>query len=246
VSEPLADVCCARLRAADLAHLGALRAHADLRALFRDGELWLFWPAGDADLARALLAIGGCALYASAGGVWRRPGASLPAFDVPDAAGARPLSSVLFPAPVTAVAPGGESWRRATLQLVRDGPPRPATALRAARADILRWADTATTHQLEALRACWCGEDVLLLGAPLPALPGERFWGSRVLLPLGRRPEPELAEPVLAGALRLREGEVALWTAAGVEVLSADAAGPVTRAGLRLTAGPRSTRRGRE
>jgi hypothetical protein len=100
---------------------------------------------------------------------------------------------------------------------------------------LLRWADVATSHQLRSVQAAWCDEEVLLRGT-LPVLTGERFWGKQVLLPLGFRVEPELAQSVILAALGVRPGDVALWTTAGVEVISSEAFGPVTRAGIRLAA----------
>jgi hypothetical protein len=230
---PLADTSCACLPATALAHLGALRACEHLSAL-REGErLWLFWPAGDIELARAILAVGGAALFLRRDSVWYRLGEHLPVFHVPDSRAARPLSSLLFPAPVTPVPPGPAAWRPVSLELVRDGTPREASALRLTLAVLRNWADVATSHQLRNVQAACCGEDVILRGK-LPVLAGERFWGGRVLLPLGYRVEPDLAEGVLLSALGLQQGEVALWTAEGVEILAAEAFGPVTRAGVRL------------
>jgi hypothetical protein len=76
---------------------------------------------------------------------------------------------------------------------------------------------------------------VLLRGPALPGtLDGERFWGDSVLIPLGRRPEPDLPESVLAAALELCDGAVAMVAADGVEVVPGAAVGPVSRAGVRL------------
>jgi hypothetical protein len=99
------------------------------------------------------------------------------------------------------------------------------------------WADRATTRQLESLEAVVCTGRVLLRGERLPALPGERFWGRRVLLPLGCRADPELADEVLAEALGLQPGEVALLTGAGVEVVAAEQFAPLSRAAVRRAVG---------
>jgi hypothetical protein len=76
-------------------------------------------------------------------------------------------------------------------------------------------------------------EGAALLRGRLPALVGERFWGKRVLVPAGRRPDPAVGEDVLAAALRLGE-DVALLTDAGADVFPRDAFGPVSRAAVRL------------
>jgi hypothetical protein len=52
---------------------------------------------------------------------------------------------------------------------------------------------------------------MLLLGKRLPLLPGgERFWGERVLLPLGWRAEPELPESAIYAALGIEDDAILL------------------------------------
>jgi hypothetical protein len=234
MSDRLANTCCARLPSTALAHLGALRAFEHLSALQEGETLWLFWPAGDIELARAILAVEGSELLLGGESGWHRLGERLPVFHVPHSLDARPLSALLFPAPVSPVRPAARAWRSVTPALVRDGTHRPASALRVTGAVLRKWADVATSHQLRKVEAASSGDEVLLRGE-LPVLPGERFWGRRVLLPLGYRVEPDLAEGLLLAALGSREGEVALWTSQGVEVVGAEAFGPVTRAGVRLS-----------
>jgi hypothetical protein len=96
------------------------------------------------------------------------------------------------------------------------------------------WADSAPSDDIEAVEAAICGETVLLRGR-LPALVGERFWGRRLLVAAGWRPEPDLAEGVLAEALGLGD-DFALFASDGVEVVPSTAFGPLTRAGVRLAA----------
>jgi hypothetical protein len=244
MTDALASTSCARLPAASLGRLGALRACPDLRALAAGEHLWLFWPAGQAELARAILAVGGAELLSHEAGTWRRLGAHLPAFDVPDPAQARALSSLLFPAPVTPVPPGERAWQPVALTLVRDASPRAASALRVSLGELGRWADGATTHALEAVQGAVQGDEVLLRGPRLPALRGERYWGQQILLPLGYRAEPALAEGVLRSALGLQAGEVALLTHEGAEVIPQEAFGPVTRAAVRLAVARRSSGEG--
>jgi hypothetical protein len=229
------EACCACLPAAGLAHLAPLRARADLRVLLRDGRAWAFWPAGDAGLARHVLAIAGAELFARRDGAWYRLGRHLPAFDVPGEAGARPLASALHPAPLRPEASTTAAWRPLRARLVRDDRPRPASALRCTLAELGRWAEGATSHQLAGLEAATCAGWVLLRGARLPALAGAaRFWGRAVLVPLGWRPEPALPEAALAAALGLAPDELAVLGEAEAELVPGGAFGPVTRAGVRL------------
>jgi hypothetical protein len=204
-----------------------------LRVLLCGDDVWLSWPAGDAELPRTLLAIEGAELYGSSEGQWFQPSRHMPSFDVPRLDDARPLSSVLSPAPVEPVPPGPSCWQSVHMRLVPCDRPRPCTLLRVSLADLGRWADHATSHQLAALVAARDLDRVLLRGPALPPLPGERFWGQRLFLPAGWRAEPELAEPVLAAALHLGPDDLGLLTQQGAEVIPLSAFAPLTRAGIR-------------
>ena len=74
----------------------------------------------------------------------------------------------------------------------------------------------------------------MLLGGRLPAVPGERFWGDRVLVPAGFRPEPDLPPYVLRSACDVAENELLLLDLAGAAAIRDDAFEPLTRAGVRL------------
>jgi MoxR-vWA-beta-propeller ternary system domain bpX2 len=230
----LAECCCARLPAAMLPHLAPLRATPELCARIDGGNLWLFWPTGDAVLTRTLLALDGIELFGQCEGRWYRPGQHLPVFDVTSGEPARPLSSVLTPAAIEPLPPGGVGLRPVPLRLVACDQTRPCTLMRLPLAELARWAEHATSHQLSSLSAVHDGSVVLMRGERLPALTGERFWGRRLFFPLGLRPEPDLAEDILATALRLEAGDVALVTETGVELIPTAAFTPLTRAGVRL------------
>jgi hypothetical protein len=237
MASPLDDVCCARLPAAALAHLGPLRVRTDVRVLAGGGELWLRWPAGDEDVLHRVLAVRGAEVFARRDGLWYAPGRSLPTFGVPDEL-PQTLLHLLAPERVTPEA-GAPAVRPIPLTLTRDGTARPATALCCALADLERWTEGVTARRLAALEAAYCpapgGPRVLLRGERLPPLPaGERFWGRTVLAPLGRRPDPALGEAALRAALDLQDEELALLRHEGVEVVPRSALRPLTRAGIRL------------
>src|SRR4051794_10870548 len=103
MTTPLAEISCARLPREALPWLAPLRACTDLRVLLRDEEAWLYWPAGDAEMARTILALDGAELFARRQGQWFAPSRHLPAFDIPSPDEARPLASVLTPVPVEPV-----------------------------------------------------------------------------------------------------------------------------------------------
>src|SRR5437762_1195400 len=99
----LPETCCARLPASALPWLAPLRAATELRVLLRGDEAWLYWPTGNADLARTVLALDGAELFTRLEGQWFPLGRCLPSFDVPSVEEARPLSGVLSPVPVEPV-----------------------------------------------------------------------------------------------------------------------------------------------
>jgi hypothetical protein len=121
---------------------------------------------------------------------------------------------------------------------VREDQPRPTSALCCGLGELEAWVSQATTRQLEALQAAWSGERVLLLGSNFSAtLPGQRYWGRDVLVPLGWRPEPSLPEAVLRAALNLQPDEIALLDSRGPEPIPRSAFGPISRAGVRIALG---------
>jgi hypothetical protein len=232
------DACCARIDAAALPLLAALRLHPAVRVRLRDPAAWVYWPAGDREVLYQVLAIGGAQLYEQRAGIWYRPGCRLPAFDVPAGGEALPLAGLLVPAAVAAQARAAPV-QPVDLKLVRDSQPRPTRALCCRLAELAAWAEYATSRQLAGLQAAIdeVGQ-VLVLGETLPPLPtGTRFWGGRLLVPLGWRIEPDCGPEALCQAAGLGPDEMGLWTDAGVEALDRAAFRPLTRAGVRLAAG---------
>jgi hypothetical protein len=241
MAHPLDNVSCARLPADALQALAGLRCLPGLAVRLDGADAWLHWPPGEERVLRSLLPLPGVELYERRDGLWYRPGRHLPSFEVPAESGGQPLEHVLFPAPIEPEPPPALSLRPDRVRLARDGTARPATALRCGLAELARWADTATGPRLAALRAARCGASVLLLGRRLPPLPaGRRFWGERLLVPLGFRPEPALPEKTLLEALGVGAGELAVLDADGAEVVPEDVFGPLSRAAVRLAVGEKS------
>lgn len=234
MTTPLDNVSRARLPLAALPALARLRCLPGVTLRVDGDRAWLHWPAGDERVLRSVLPLAGVELYECRDGLWYSPGRHLPAFDVPADDRGQPLDRVLFPAPVEPEPTPVPSLRPESLRLVRDARPRPATALRCTLPDLARWAETATTAGLSALAAARSGDRVLLLGRPLPALPGGRLWGERLLVPLGFRPEPALPEATLLEALGVADDGLVVLGAEAAEVLPRAAFAPLTRAGVRL------------
>ncbi len=223
---------CAKLPVEVLPHLARWRDRGDVRVVVRDSALWVFWPASAEEVARHVLALPGAEPATLHEGSWRRPRESLPVFDVPDPEGGVLLDRVLFPEVLTATPVMREACGKMIVRLVRDDCPRRTTALRVSLAALAAWADSALSDDIEAVEAAISGNEVLLRGR-LPALVGERFWGQRLLIAAGWRPEPDLAEGILVEALGFGE-DCGVFTPEGVEVVPAEAFGPLTRAGVRL------------
>jgi len=234
----LAAVLSASVAVADLAALAGLRTRPAVTVAVRGERAWVRWPPGESDVLLGLLAAPGVELFTTRDGLWFRLGSRLPCFEVPAEEGV-PLAAALTPAPLPRPAAAQAAPPPCPLRLVRDDRPRPASALRTSLAELARWAETATTQQLAALRATRAGDVVLLLGEPPPPLPGAmRFWGRTLLTPLGLRPDPDLPEGALAEALGLGPGEIGLLTEDGLEVLPQSAFAPLGRAGVRLAFRP--------
>jgi hypothetical protein len=234
----LDDLCGASIPAAALPALVGIRCRPGVRVLLREDRAWLRWEPGDEPVARCLLPLAGAEVYSQREGLWYRLGRRLPSFDLPWDQVTRPLHQVLLPAPVQPEFSRRADFSRVRLRLVRDGRPRRTAALLCELTELRQWAETATTAALGAVRAARAGAQVLLLGDRLPACPsGVRFWGRRVLVPLGLRPLPDLPESALLQACGAREGEQLLVREVGAEVLLEEAFAPLTRAGVRLAGG---------
>jgi hypothetical protein len=231
---PLENVSCARLPLASLPALAGLRCRPGVTVRIEGASAWLRWPVDDEGVRRCVQPLAGAELYEIRDGVWYRPGRHLPAFEVADEDG-RPLEGALFPAPVEPEPPPVVALSPQVIRLAPADRPRAATVMHTPLAELGRWADTATTAQLAALRAARSGDRVLLLGRPLPALPGGlRLWGERLLVPLGFRPEPAFPESTLLEALGVGPENLVLLTAESAEVVPRGAFEPLTRAAVRL------------
>jgi hypothetical protein len=231
----LSDICCASFPAKFLAALADVRCVPGVRVALTSERTWLRWDNADERVLRAVLPIPGVKLYVQRDGNWFRHGHHLLALEVLADLVYRPLHEVLTPAPVLPLPPPTWEGRPMGLTLVPDGEPHATTALMCNREALLTWADGVPAARLVELHAAHRGEQVLLLGGRQPLLPvGERFWGERVLVPIGFRLEPRLTEGVVCQALGLIEDQLLLMRAENSEILFRSSFQPLTRAGLRL------------
>jgi MoxR-vWA-beta-propeller ternary system domain bpX2 len=235
-SHPL-DACrAARLPVAGLESLATLRAKGGLRIVAGD-PAWVTWDNERLDAIAALLAVPGAELFVPRDGRWYRPGERLPAFDVPPVGEALSIDRAIVPAPFVATEPDGRETSKVPLRLERCEIPRPTTTLHC-RIDALQpWADAATTAEITTVKAARCGEVAWLMGPRLPSIAdAERFWGERVLVPLGFRAEPDWPESPLREAAGVGPDEILVLLASGTEAISSDAFRPLTRAAIRRAA----------
>jgi hypothetical protein len=97
------------------------------------------------------------------------------------------------------------------------------------------WAETIPSSRFATLRAALAGDAVMLIGPRLPTIAeGERYWGTRVLIPLGFRAEPDLPDDAIRRALGVAAEDILLLAPRGYEVIPGRVFRPLTRAGIRL------------
>jgi MoxR-vWA-beta-propeller ternary system domain bpX2 len=231
---PLNACRAARVPTRGLAALAPLRAKGGVHVVMDKATAWVTWDGDRRDVVDALLIVPGVEWFESRDGGWFGFGSRLPAFDVPPRGESIPLVRALVPAAFATAEAEARELARVNLRLVRCELPRPSTALRC-RVEALRpWVDKATTAEITRVKAARRGDVAWLLGHVLPAIPGaERFWGERILVPLGYRADPDWPEQALREAAGVGSEEILILTAEGAEAIPAPAFRPLTRGALR-------------
>ena len=225
-------VTAARLPAAGLSALAGVRDVPGVRVHPGGERAWVTWPADRPEVATALMGVFGAELFVRRCDHWHRFGSRLPTADAPPAGDGLSLPAVVGPARFVASPPPADVPTVA-VRLVRGGPPRPASALLCRLADLRDWVETALTAELTAVHVARSGDRLAVLGDRLPA-GGARFWGDRLLVPLGLRPDPDLPPGVLLDAAGAGPDDLVFLTDAGADRVPRAAFAPATRAGLRL------------
>ena len=223
----------ARIPRGGLVALAALRRSADVHVTEFGDEAWIDWPGEMPSLVNALLAIEGARLYRKAKLGWIAIDRSLPDFAVPEMQESLALDRAIVPASFDAVAVPIFQGKRIPITLKANASPRPTSALRCHPNALQEWCDRATAAEIEAVSAACCGSSVWLRGG-LPALPNvERFWGERVLVPVGYRPEPDWPEAALRQAAIVDDDEILVLTPDGPEAIAVGAFRALSRASVR-------------
>ncbi|MFN8397375.1 MAG: hypothetical protein U0176_22320 [Bacteroidia bacterium] len=104
-----------------------------------------------------------------------------------------------MPLDLPTAAYAGESAQRIPVRLVPATQEQPVVALRCALEHLQAWADTAAEVRISRLRMAINSEsDVLVMGHPLPNVPGTSYWScDGLLLPAGMQLEFPLLAPVI-------------------------------------------------
>ncbi len=251
---PLEKIRCARLPTERLANLAGLRRVEGISVLHDGDESWVFWENADERILRVLFPIEGVELFEEREGLWHRWRRHLPAFQVPDPSRAIGLDRAIVPAPFVPTEPGELTPVPSRLRLVRESRQRPSTAALCSLEALGRWAHLAPAHAIESLRGAIQGNRALILGRGLPVWPeSTRYWGDRVLVPIGFQLRPNFAEKAILEILGASSLEVFRFLAndetktpepteiAEVEAIPFDAFRPLTRAGIRIALRDRSS-----
>jgi hypothetical protein len=219
-----------------LAALAPLRRAKDLWIGETADGAWVEWNGEMPAIVSALLPVPGVVFYSKKGTDWLPIHAAIPDFSAPKFDKAQMIAAdrALVPELVSAVPPVLK-FERVLVTLVDCDLPRRTTAIRCDLRSLMRWSERATNWEIGRLRGAICEERVLLRGDSLPVLAGaERFWGDRVLVPLGLRPEPDWPEKTLREAAGIDDSEILVLTPQSAEAIPMSSLQTLSRAGIRM------------
>ncbi|MBO3269469.1 hypothetical protein F1C16_06025 [Hymenobacter sp. NBH84] len=226
------------LAATDCAALGAVRAVPDLRAAGADGRVWLRGLPAAAPLPLVVRTLPIVAAYTlDVAGRLFPVGRTTPVGTLPALAW-QPIQE-FAPLAVSSAALPAQAPPRYSVQLVPSDRAAASAALLTSWASWHAYAETAPEIRLRALRFAVSAEQlVLVLGTPLPPLPGQEYWQQQnLLLPAGFDLEASLLAPLLIRQLTPENDAFVLFAPDGSweRVLTVHLL-PVTRSAVRLTA----------
>lgn len=220
----------------DLSALGSVRCWPDMQAAETETEIWLRCPIQQTNLGEPLRRLP--ALY-----TYRENKAGL-LFPVQ---GITPISTLpalgwvnireFIPLEMPTAALPAQMDQTYTLKLVPSSTYRPGAALRMNLSDWQHYAETAPDIRLQQLHfALAASGQVLVIGLPLPSVPGEEYWQrEQLLLPSGY----DLELPITATLIAMREnvaGAKFLFEKNGDwQKIEHNSFVPATRLGIRLS-----------
>jgi hypothetical protein len=217
--------------------LAEVRCVRGVEVVQENQRVWVSWPPDREEVLQRVLAVPGVRLFVKREAHWYELGRRLPARDVGFDGPCKPLFQALTPVASKMESPKSQSLDRVRLHLVPDDRTRQTTALRCSIDVLQRWIERTPCVQFERLKAVSADDEVLVVGDGLPMLPGNtRYWGERVLTPLGFRIEPELHLGVLQEVLGLSDRDFAIFCDSGVERFSRELFTDLSRGRVRLAA----------
>jgi hypothetical protein len=240
----------ARFPTSSLAALASLRRLVGISVLSLGDRSWVFWAEDDDHrIIRTLIPIEGVEFFECRAGTWYQFGRRMPCFEVPETDQAIGIDRAILPGSFEAIGPEESSPVPAKLRLAREGRQRMATAAICPLSVLERWADSAPSSEIEAVRGAIRDGQALLLARALPAWPDSiRYWGDRVLVPIGFEVRPNLPEDAILQALGGSGLELIRFVDrsdsdgdASFELIPFDSFRPMTRASVRLALRARSS-----
>ena len=213
-----------------------LRLRADVLACRDQGRLWLRGATLDEQLERALQRLAPARHFrCESDGSLIPIGRLLPVARMPEGPWVPLKELVIASRPPAALA--GQLSGRNALKFVRSEHERPATLLRTALKTWVAYAETAPLVRLKSLHFAASDEHALIRGTPLPPLPGVHYYEvAGIVVPCGLTWSPPIDAQTLREALKLREGDMAIFDDAGRwQLLPAANFVRATRSSARLT-----------
>jgi hypothetical protein len=226
-------------RASDIA---ALRLFPNIELAEIGGAFWLRGNKLDDALEHELKKIPGLERFELLASDRLRPaGCRIPDRTLPPGAW-RPLRQVVIGS-LPVAAPGGENTQKVPIALMRSGQEEPALALLSALDQWVEYATNAPVARLTRLRfaAAEHGE-VLILGSPLPAIPGRRYAGKKgILVPCGFTWTPAVDASVLCQVFGLKSDDLVVLAEDHThQVIRGEQFVPASRSAARITATERN------
>lgn len=131
---------------------------------------------------------------------------------------------------------------RVILRLKPSAHARDANALLTTRQHLEEWIERAPDTRMRPLRYAVHAEQALVIGQPLPSLPGTRcYLTDGLCVPCGFELSPVADTGSLRAVLKLNDGEVALFDESGWHRIASEDFVQVSRSSVRLTFGGRSS-----
>ncbi len=227
----------ARIPIRALPWLAPLRLRQDIRIQLTDSYVWVDWRAHEDEIVQHLLGILDVCFFNERAGLWSEHGSRLPARHMPKIDPKLLLNQVLLPETLPDGVVPVAQIERLPLRLVADDQIHPTTAVVCSLASLVAWAEVAPTFAIERFRGVWSGTRALIVGDNPPRFADDRrYWGRRLLIPLGYRVEPALKEELLVGEGGPLEGTLVLFDSDRVERIPDDSLRMLTRPGIRLAA----------